>query len=94
MQGTESMEKTNKRDAETRALIRKTHRITGKSERTVERAINGDPTVKEATRELIMGVYMDLLEHGDEQENKLKKAVKELVPIPTPTKISTTVKAE
>lgn len=70
--------KTNKRSAEDRALIRKTARITGISERSVERVTKG-----EQQNEVVMKVYIELQEHSDEQENNLKKLVRQLVPIPT-----------
>lgn len=71
------MGKTNKRDAENRAIVLKTARIVGVTPRSVERVIKG-----EQNNEKVMEVYMELLETGKETENKLKMAVAELVPIP------------
>lgn len=76
MQGTKQMGQTNTRDAESRAIIRRTARITGYSESYIEKVIKGD-----RQNELIFKTYMELLEHGDEKENELKMAVKELVPV-------------
>lgn len=72
------MDKTIKRDSENRALVKRTSRITGLSVRQVERVISGD-----SKNEQVLSVYMELLETGIEQENKLKAAVMKLVPIPS-----------
>ena len=65
------MEKPKKRDTVKAARIKKTAELTGVSDRSVRRVINGDqdnPTV--------MQVYLEL----EEGENALLTAVKQLVP--------------
>lgn len=72
------MDKTNKRSAETRAIVLKTARITGLSVRSIERVISGDQK-----NDVAFSTYMELLESGNEKENELKVALMELVPIST-----------
>lgn len=65
------MKKRKKEDPEQKALVRKLSRITGYSERQIERVIKA-----ESENERVLDAYMFL----HEGNNRLVEAVKELVP--------------
>lgn len=75
MQGIKNISKNTERDPERAAIVKKVVRITGVSPRHVYRVIRGD-----RKNENVLSCYMEILEAGNEMENRLKEEVKKLVP--------------
>ncbi len=68
-------EKPSKRDAERAAIVKRTARITGVSERQVNRVLD-----TENSNDLVVSVFMEIKESNDQTDNKLLEAVKTLIP--------------
>lgn len=75
MQGIKNMAKSYKRDTEQAAIVLKVARIHGVTTRYVKMVIKGD-----RENEAILADYMEILETGNEVENRLKEEIKKLVP--------------